>query len=291
MSLNGMPNILSRAAAALRRPRGARVIAILAAYNEERFIRGCLEHLIGQGVEVYLIDNSSTDRTVQISKEYLGRGLAGVENFPQDEGIYRWQALLGRKEELASELEADWFMHVDADEIHLPPRADQTLAEAFAGVERAGYNAVDFQEFAFVPTRESPEHDHPDYEKTMRWYYPFVPFSGPRLMRAWKKQDGPVGLGGGGHKLDFPGLALYPRKFPMKHYLFLSERQILRKYANRKFEKAELRRGWHGWRARLEEERIALPSRDELKEHIPGEDLDPSNPRERHVTEDWASRE
>jgi glycosyltransferase involved in cell wall biosynthesis len=38
-----------------------RVVAILASYNERRFIDGCLEHLHGQGVESYLIDNWSTD--------------------------------------------------------------------------------------------------------------------------------------------------------------------------------------------------------------------------------------
>lgn len=283
--------LLGKMSSLLRRPSRVSVVAVLAAYNEERFIRGCIEHLAGQGVEVYLIDDSSTDRTVEIAREYLGRGLIGVESFPQGEGVYRWREILKRKEELASSLRADWFMHVDADEIHLPPRPDQTLSEAFAEVQRAGYNAVDFREFVFVPTRESPDHDHPDYQKTLRSYYPFVPFSGPRLMRAWQQQSGPVGLGDrGGHKLEFPGLKLYPERFPMKHYLFLSERQILQKYGNRSFEKAELERGWHGWRARLERERIVLPSQEELKYHGPGEQLVPSEPWKSHVTESWASQ-
>ncbi len=266
-----------------------RVVAILATYNEERFIRGCIEHLIGQGVCVYLIDNCSTDRTVEIAREYLGRGVVGIETFPRREGIYRWQAILERKEELASTLEADWFMHVDADEIRLPPRADQTLAEAFAEVEEAGYNAVDFQEFVFVPTRESPDHDHPDYQRTMRWYYPFSPSSSPHRVNAWRQQSGPVGLAdSGGHKLSFPGMKLYPVKFPMKHYLFLSGEHLLQKYGNRSFEKAELDRGWHSWRARLNEENIVLPSQDELKTYTSDQELDPSNPRRRHMAEDWA---
>ena len=171
-----------------RRSRGVRVVAILATYNEERFVRGCIKNLVAQGVDVYLIDNSSTDRTVEIAREYLGRGLIDIEAFPRGDGVYRWRDILRRKEELARTLEADWFMHVDADEIHLPPRKDRTLAEAFARVQKAGYDAVDFQEFVFVPTREDPDHDHPDYEKTMRWYYPFTPSPGLRLVRAWKKR-------------------------------------------------------------------------------------------------------
>ena len=36
-----------------------RVVAIVAARNEERFITGCLEHLLRQGVQAYLIGRSS----------------------------------------------------------------------------------------------------------------------------------------------------------------------------------------------------------------------------------------
>ena len=42
---------------------GMRILAIIATYNEERFIGGCLEHLFSQGVEAYLCDNQSTDGT------------------------------------------------------------------------------------------------------------------------------------------------------------------------------------------------------------------------------------
>ena len=138
-----------------------RVVALLATHNEERFITGCLEHLIGQGVEVYLIDNCSADRTVEIAERYLGHGLIDIETFPRAEGVYKWRSILERKEQLATMLEADWFMHVDADEIRLPPHSARTLAQTFAEVDAQGYNAVNFLEFTFVPTREAPDHDHP----------------------------------------------------------------------------------------------------------------------------------
>src|SRR6185436_10921166 len=93
-----------------------RVVAIIAAYNEERFIGGCLEHLFANGVEAYLCDNESTDRTVEIATSYLGRGLRGIETLPRD-GTYRWRQILARKERRAAELEADWFLDLDPDEI------------------------------------------------------------------------------------------------------------------------------------------------------------------------------
>lgn len=102
-------------------------MAILAAYNEERFIAGCLEQLIGQGVKVYQMDNCSTDRTVEIAQSYFGRGLVDIETLPRAEGVYNWRSILERKEQLATVLEADWLMHVDADEIRLPPCSDRTI--------------------------------------------------------------------------------------------------------------------------------------------------------------------
>ncbi|HMB42789.1 MAG TPA: glycosyltransferase family A protein, partial [Luteimonas sp.] len=45
-----------------------RVIAVLAVRNEERFLAACLENLFRQGVQVYLCDNQSTDRTVEVAE-------------------------------------------------------------------------------------------------------------------------------------------------------------------------------------------------------------------------------
>jgi hypothetical protein len=122
--------------------------------------------------------------------------------------------ILERKEQLASELDADWFMHADPDEVRLPPKSGQTLAEAFTEVDHQGFNAVNFTEFTFVPTRQSPDHDHPNYLQTMRWYYPYLP-SFPHRLNAWKKQAAPAELAwSGGHQVRFPGLHMYPTSFP-----------------------------------------------------------------------------
>jgi glycosyltransferase involved in cell wall biosynthesis len=265
----------------------ARVVALLATFNEERFITGCLEHLIGQGVEVYLIDNCSTDRTVEIAERYLGRGLIDIETFPRTEGVYKWRSILERKEQLATTLEADWFMHADADEVRLPPRSTRTLVQTFAEVEAQGYSAVNFLEFTFVPTREAPDHDHPHFWQTMRWYYPFLRWF-PHRLNAWKRQPERVDLASsGGHRVQFPRLRMYPESFKMRHYLFLSVPHAIRKYVGKSYDPAEVQNGWHGWRARLMAERIELPSQKELRFYTTDDELDPSSPRTRHVSEEW----
>jgi len=258
-----------------------RVVALLATYNEERFIVPCLDHLVRQGVEVYIIDNESEDKTVALARQFLGRGVVGIETFPRA-GMYRWQMILERKEQLATELDADWFMHADTDEIRLAPTPGQTLAEAFAQADRQGFNAVNFMEFSFVPTRQSPDHDHPDYLRSMRWYYPFLP-SFPHQLKAWKKQPAPVELAwSGGHLVRFPELRMCPTSFPMRHYLFLSEAHAARKYVQQIYNPEELSRGWHRARASLRTEKIILQDENELHYYISDDLLDPSNPLKRH---------
>lgn len=257
------------------------VVALLATFDEERFVAHCIEHLVSQGVEVYVIDNESTDATVEIAERYRGGGLLGIETFPRD-GAYAWAPLLRRKAALASALEADWFLHVDADEVRLPPRSGMTLAEAFAAVDLQGFNAVNFLEFTFVPTLEDPDHDHPRYAESMRSYYPYLP-SFPDRMNAWKRQDQPVDLAAnGGHRVDFPGLRMYPESFRMRHYLFLSAEHAIRKYVERAYDPREIEAGWHRRRAALRAEDIALLPDSDLRVYVTDDELDASDPWAEH---------
>lgn len=255
-------------------------VALLATYNEERFIRASIEHLREQGVGVYLIDNCSEDRTVEIAEEYVGRGVVGIETLPRD-GEFSLRRQLERKEQLALDFAADWLIHLDADEMHLPAPGSGTLAQALAEVDRQGFNAVNFLELTFIPTRESPDHDHPQFERTLRTYYPFLP-AFPHRLNAWKQTGVPVELVSKGHRLRFEGLRMCPESFLMKHYLFLSVPHAVEKFVGRRYDPAELQAGWHGWRAELSEEDIVLPSASELRVSRSDDDLDPSKPREEH---------
>ena len=259
-----------------------RVVAILAVRNEERFLSGCLENLFRQGVQVYLCDNQSTDRTLEIAQGYRGRGLLGLESLTYD-GVYRWERILRRKEELFQTIEADWLMHVDADEIHLPPPSFPTLAAALADADARGYDTAEFSEFTFLPTREAPDHDHPDFRRTLRSYYAFRPTS-PHCVRALKKRKGPMEIAwSAGHRVRFATEPrLYPEPFRMRHYLFLSPAHAARKYAGRRYHEPEVLRGWHGWRPRLQPERIHLPSVSDLRTAATDDDLNPSDPWTRH---------
>jgi glycosyltransferase involved in cell wall biosynthesis len=263
-----------------------RIVAIIQAYNEERFIGGCIEHLREQGVDVYLVDDASTDNTVAIAERYLGHGLIAIEQLPPHE-IHNQLEVCRRKERLAERLDADWLMHHEVDEIRVSPTRGQSLAAALREIDEAGYNAVNFQEFTFIPTRERPDHDHPDFQRTMRSYYAFAPVL-PHRLNTFKRQAGPVELAwSGGHVVRFEGLAPAPVSLYMRHYQFLSREHAIRKYVgHRPFAAETIALGWHSFRLRLTADMLELPSERTLLSYLGDQSLDMSSPRATHVLDD-----
>jgi len=254
-----------------------RIVALLQTYNEQRFIGDCLDHLAAQGVLAYLVDNESSDDTVAIAERRLAANLIGIETLARD-GVFSLHRQLERKQELAQSLEADWFMHQDTDEFRVSPERGRSLAEAIARADEAGFNAVNFLEFVFVPTREQPDHDHDDYLRTMRSYYPVLP-SFPNRLNAWKRQQGAVNLThSGGHRVRFPGLKLAPQSLYSRHYLFLSADYAARKFTHKRYDPDEVARGWHRWRGGRDSDEIELPSQRQLRSYAEDHLLDPSRP-------------
>jgi hypothetical protein len=231
-------------------PDDFKVVAIVAAFNEADVIETVLEHLIAQGVLVYLMDNYSTDDTLARASAYLGRGLIGIELSPlRDTGTFDLEKVLQRIEHLATTLEADWFIEYDADEIRRSPFRGVSLRSALYAVDRAGYNAVDFTVLNFRPTDDGFVTGTP-----LESYFTHFDFGGTpdhlRQRKAWKNTGRtPYLLERGGHDVLFAGRKLYPYKFLNKHYPVRSqahgERKILRERGPRYSPRERALRKWH----------------------------------------------
>ncbi len=240
-----------------------RIVALLTVRNEARYLARCLQHLHGQGVETCLIDHGSDDETLAIAESYLERGVMRIEHLPFT-GVFSLEDQLRQKEALATEIDADWFIHQDADEIRQAPPPFRTLAQGIAAVDRQGWNAIDFDEFVFVPVTDEESFAGRDYVAEMRDYYYYEPESPDRFrINAWKKQARVDLVTHAGHQVLFPGRRVCPQAFILRHYMFLSRAHAAAKYGNRRFAEAERARDWHSDRVSASAP-LSWPERSDL---------------------------
>ena len=231
-------------------PPDFRVAAFMCVYNEEDVIEEVLRHLTAQGVEVHLVDNWSTDGTVERAKAFLGRGVSEITKYPADgpSGTYDWHALLTHVEQLSHASNADWCIHYDADEIRESPWPQVSLRDALYRVDREGFNAVDHTCVVFHPTHQGNEDPA---SLTSYRSFDFGKRPGHFVqIKAWKRQSMPVRLAeSGGHQAEFPGRKVYPYKFLLRHYPVRSQEHGIRKIVADRQQRWNVTerqtRGWH----------------------------------------------
>lgn len=256
--------------------------AILAIRNEEAYLANCLRHLVRNEVDYLIIDNDSTDGSAEIyHRKEFSANLINVVTLPYT-GEFSLRAQLRLKMAVIETVEADWVLHVDADEMPHSYRQDETLKEAISRLDAGGANVVNFEEFVFLPldgNYASDIHGFPD----IRHYYFFAPRP-LRLMRAWRKANGFSLLEGGGHTLDGHEICVASESLALRHYIVLNQQHAYRKYTARTFAAAELADGWHRIRAGQPEAAFRFPVPDALKrlENVNDCDLDRSAPWAAH---------
>jgi glycosyltransferase involved in cell wall biosynthesis len=225
-----------------------RVVAIIAAYNEGDIIESILAHLVENEVDVYLIDNRSTDDTVQRASQWLGRGLIGLESFPAVKAgaTFAWREILDRKMSVVSSVGATWYIHHDADEVRESPWPGLTLREAINWVDRLGYNAIDFRLLNFLPVDDGFRSGTDP--KTYFTRYEDGAEHDRVQIKCWKAVPTRVTLADGGHEASFDDRRVCPIPFILRHYPVRSQehgaRKVLRERKDR-FSESERALGWH----------------------------------------------
>ncbi len=96
--------------------------------NEEENIRECLKSVFGWADEIIIVDDESSDRTVEIAKEYTDKIFSRrMEN----EGIHRnWSHTKAKNE---------WILSLDADE-SVTEELKQSIMQAIPNTEYDGFN-------------------------------------------------------------------------------------------------------------------------------------------------------
>ncbi len=222
----------------------------MCAFNEADVLKGSLEALVRDGVQVYVLDDWSTDSSYEIAAAMLGRGVIGLERCPPDRpsSDFRWMDVQERVADLALSLSADWFVHLDPDERRRPPWASLGLRDGLYEVDRSGFNCVDHTTVNFQPVDDAFPFGS-DCEAYFRWFE-FGRRPGSFLQqKAWKNLGLRVERAeSGGHEIRFPGRRVYPFKFLLKHYPIRSQAHGERKVFGERMPRwslAERSRGQH----------------------------------------------
>lgn len=231
-------------------PSGFSVVAIIAAHNEADVIEHVVRDLVTQNIQVYFLDDGSTDATSLLVEHFVGHGVIAVERLsPPDQSAksFDWAGILARKAQLSAELDADWFIHHDADEFRESPWSGVSLKEGIRQVDRLGYNAIDFACLNFWPVNGAFE-SGTDVRLASQYYEP-APVHDRLQIRCWKKSREPVDLvSSGGHEALFPDRRVFPIRFILRHYPIRSQAHGERKvFVERRprFREDERAKGWH----------------------------------------------
>ena len=230
------------------------VIALIAAYNEADIIEQVVSDLIAQGIQVYLLDDGSTDGMAAAVEPYVGRGVVAIERLggatagfePEGPDRFDWEQILRRKTELATELDAAWFIHHDADEFRESPWSHLSLSDAIRHVDALGYNAIDFAGLDFWPVHDGFRAGD-DVRAAFTFCSELAPHDLPQV-RCWKKTDSLDLASSGGHDACFTGRRVFPLRFVLRHYPVRGQahgdRKVFGERRNR-FLDRERNRGWH----------------------------------------------
>jgi glycosyltransferase involved in cell wall biosynthesis len=276
----------------VRKRKLSTALALLAAKNEKRHINFTISALIKEGLDVVLLDDGSTDGTRELAQEFLGKGLLEIRSRP-DQGVYDWTSVLKWKKKVSSEFPHKWLVHVDADEWLQHPQEGMTLLDLITEADSVGANAIDFEEFTFIPKPELEPGGDP--RATFRSYYWHRPV-GFGYLRAWKNGLGLSNIKSGGHGLNSSffwarsSIKEHSKKGILRHYPILSEEHLREKYGKRVFAQRELDRGWHADRLKLSEWSLSVFGNPHIfvLDKPSDKNFNRSNPINKHFWyEDW----
>lgn len=246
-------------------PPDFKVVAIMHAYNEEDVIEQVIGHLAQNGVGVYLIDNWSTDNTLDRARAFEGDGLVGYERFPPNEPStsFELKRLLTRTEEVAAELDATWVIHNDADEFRSAPWPGATLRDALFHVHTQGFTTVNHGCLNFALTEDGFD-TGTRLEEHLKW---FLAERTPDLFRlnCWRRLPGTRAelAWSGGHSVRFPGMTVFPYNFLIHHFPIRSVEQGRRKIFKERLPRypvGERLEGWHSHYDHMQAETLVRPT-------------------------------
>jgi hypothetical protein len=246
--------VLSGTNATYRQSPAISALAVIFAYNEADILPQTVGRLTGQGVDVVVLDNWSTDSTYELATEIArqSEGRVRVGRFPeQPRKEHSLFEQLSHLEQISRDArDYDWILHHSADEWRMSPWPGVGLRDALAFVDALGFNAVDHTvlDFCYLANEPPGRSRIPAMERLT--HFQFGTRSGHFLqIHVWKRRDAPdVSLArSGGHEVQFSARRVFPLKFLMRHYPLRSPEHARAKIFRDRLPRQQLEKAERGW--------------------------------------------
>lgn len=202
-----------------------KIIGLIPVYNEVDIVGQVIEHLIGQGISLVILDNGSIDGSFELMQRYVGKGVLSLERLVTDkfETLLMWQML----HEMMLPYEPEWALRCSADEFLESPYRRMPLSKAIQLESEKGHNVIQFDNFEFFPTEKDSEDQETDVRQRLR-FYSWHDDNQYRCSKVYAH----ISPRGSVHKVDLPKgvrAKVSPNKFVLRHYRIRSYEHGLRK--------------------------------------------------------------
>jgi len=122
-----------------------KIIAFITVFNEEEIIEKCIENAKKQGLEIIVVDNGCTDRTMEIAE---GLGIRLLEHKTEKYNVHelnKWAISQVKR------IGCDWYVQLDADEM-FDTYDGRKVVEVVNEANDLDYNCMRFDLYEFWPT-------------------------------------------------------------------------------------------------------------------------------------------
>ena len=212
-------------------PKESHACGILFCYNEEAILPFTLKHYLDMGIDIVIIDNCSTDSSMNIVKNFQNISdhqpgkILDVLSI-KTEG-YEWKKILKFACEYMHKnlINYEWILLIDADAFYYSPVRNMTLLQFMRVVKKHGYNVIAGKVYNFYPTEKDDQIILSPIEKLK--YYEFYMVTQHRIFLYDPTVDFYTEYG---HEVRRDGIRVWGRiKFIYKHYPWLSYEHGLKK--------------------------------------------------------------
>jgi hypothetical protein len=205
-----------------------KVLAVVSVHNDEDIIDNVLRYLIGQDLDILVLDNWSTDDSNKIIRKFVTRysNQVFLEMFPKDKPnkVHDWANMLDYKVHNSISQNYDWIIHYDSDEIRIGPWRGISLGNSIRIVDKLGFNAINFTLLDFRPTKSNYTSDT-NLQEFFKYFEMRDTPSAFLQVKAWKNFGQEVDIKSNlGHDVIFHDKKVFPIKFLLKHYPLRSEK-------------------------------------------------------------------